>query len=501
MQFWCFLLACSSCHNFVSYSGAKGTQTKGNRAVSLVQDSLGTDRCIHDISTLDFANSTRASFQGSFVSEPCASGSSLSQDDEFATKLVRRKGDEPGLEVLSLQANEQKACRVLSVLWNSLGAGHRQLASGWCRRRYSSSKKRMELANLGRLGRDPKDAEIILQGAKCICKEAEQRQRKREGSIQGQNGTVFGISFHCDADSSRYSPCHTIPATEHSPINNAGGQQFQHRVDDGHQKSVSRLSVDAFRTEGRDGEIGISGNEDAHPRTPSSNDFNGESAEGLQGASRCQRASSNAVASTYGDLPESMEAANGGVTTSPKSSIWSTPNLNKDFWKRLRLSSSSMILGRIETYRSSLSCWSVSNQVLMTSTGWRSTALKGSHEKAFQLHQQSAQLKAVRKVSKFGSRTSHYNCTKYALYKRGALSHSVTPCRSTQLRIGFYSSFQGLWTTKGVQARQQLLRSCKPLRGLFSNWSNLENQAGSISDTLPGFGFMIHTSWSKHSWK
>ena len=313
MQFWCFLFACVSCHDFVSYSETKGTQTKGNRAVSVVQDSLGTDLCIYDSTTLDFANSTRASFQGSFVSEPCASGSSFSQDVEFATKLVRRKGDEPGLDLLPLQANEQKACRVLPVLWHALGAGYRQSAVGWCRWRYSTSEKRMELANLGRLGRHPKGTEVILQGEKCICKKAEQGQRKREGSIQGQDGTVVGISFHCDADYARRSPFHSFPATEHSAINYAGGQQFQHRADDGHQKGVPRLSVDAFRIEGCDGEVRISGNEDAHPRTPSSNDFNGEGAEGLQGASRRQRASQIAVAATHGDFFEGMETTNGGV--------------------------------------------------------------------------------------------------------------------------------------------------------------------------------------------
>ena len=215
--------------------------------------------------------------------------------------------------MLSLQADEQKTCGILPVLWNPLGTGRRQLALGWNRWRHSTSKKRMELATMGRLGRCSKDVEIILQGAKRICKESEQRQRKRKGSIQGQNGTTFGVPFHSHADCSGTSPFDALSATEHSPINHAGGQQFQHRVDDGHQKSVSRLTVDALRTEGRDGEVRISGNEDAHPRTSSCNDFNGEGAEGLQRASRCQRAASNAVAAAYGDLFEGMETANGGV--------------------------------------------------------------------------------------------------------------------------------------------------------------------------------------------
>ena len=141
MQILWLLVVCICRHNSVSDSAAEGTQTTGYSAVSVVQDPHGANHRFDNHTTLDFANLARASFQGPFVPEPCASGASFCQDGELEAKLVRGEGDEPGMEMLPLQANEQETCRILPVLWYTLGAGNRQLALDRCRWGDSSSEK------------------------------------------------------------------------------------------------------------------------------------------------------------------------------------------------------------------------------------------------------------------------------------------------------------------------------------------------------------------------
>ena len=134
-------MVCICRHNSVSDSAAEGTQTTGYSAVSVVQDPHEANHRFGNHIALDLANLARASFQGPFVPEPCASGASFCQDGELEAKLVRGEGDEPGMEMLPLQANEQETCRILPVLWDTLGAGNRKLALD--RRRWgdSSSEK------------------------------------------------------------------------------------------------------------------------------------------------------------------------------------------------------------------------------------------------------------------------------------------------------------------------------------------------------------------------
>ena len=141
MRILWLLVVCICRHNSVSDSAAEGTQTTGYSAVSVVQDPHGASHRFGNYTTLDFANLAGASLQGPLVPEPCASGASFCQDGELKAKLVRREGDESGMEMLPLQANEQEACRFLPVLWYTLGAGNRQLALDWCRRGDSSSEK------------------------------------------------------------------------------------------------------------------------------------------------------------------------------------------------------------------------------------------------------------------------------------------------------------------------------------------------------------------------
>lgn len=135
MQILWLLVVCICRHNSVSDSAAEGTQTTGYSAVSVVQDPHEANHRFGNHIALDLANLARASFQGPFVPEPCASGASFCQDGELEAKLVRGEGDEPGMEMLPLQANEQETCRILPVLWDTLGAGNRQLALD--RRRWS----------------------------------------------------------------------------------------------------------------------------------------------------------------------------------------------------------------------------------------------------------------------------------------------------------------------------------------------------------------------------
>lgn len=141
MQILWHLVVCICRHNSVSDSAAEGTQTTGYSAVSVVQDPHEANHRFGNHIALDLANLARASFQGPFVPEPCASGALFCQDGELEAKLVRGEGDEPGMEMLPLQANEQETCRILPVLWDTLGAGNRQLALD--RRRWgdSSSEK------------------------------------------------------------------------------------------------------------------------------------------------------------------------------------------------------------------------------------------------------------------------------------------------------------------------------------------------------------------------
>ena len=154
-----------------------------------------------------------------------------------------------------------------------------------------------------------------------------------------------------------------------------------------------------------------------------------------------------------------------------------------------------------ETFRSSLSCSNVFSQVLMISTGLRSTAQNELQRKPFQSHPQGALLKAVPSVCRFGSRKSHYNSIKFVLYKQGAWLHFATSRRSTQSRIGSSTSFQELRITKKERAVQQPLSPSMQSRGLSLRRFSLVSQVGTTYDNHHGYGFMTRTSWSKLSRK
>ena len=179
---WLFVV-CICRHNSVSNSATEGTQTTGYSAVSVVQDPHEAIHRFGNYTILDSANLERASFQGPLVPEPCASGASLCQDGELKAKLVRGEGDESGMEMLPLQANEQETCRILPVLWYTLGTGNRQLALDRCRWGDSSSEK----------------PECPTDWADQIQRRWEregQGERKRQGQRQGQGqerwpGTAF----------------------------------------------------------------------------------------------------------------------------------------------------------------------------------------------------------------------------------------------------------------------------------------------------------------------
>ena len=188
MQFLWFFVVFIGWNNSDSYSAAKGTQAKGHSAVSLVRDSHWTSRCIDNLTPLDSANSTGASFTGSPFPDSCTTCSSLCKDGELEAYMDRWKGSKSRLEMLPLQADEQKTCRVLPVLWNTLGDGDRHLGWSW----RSNPKKK------------PECSKKATKFESTIPKETKgwQRRQRRKTTAEGSRddgSESFCIVSHCSA--------------------------------------------------------------------------------------------------------------------------------------------------------------------------------------------------------------------------------------------------------------------------------------------------------------
>ena len=173
MQILRLLVVCIGWYNFDTHTAAKGTKAESFSKTSLAQSSNWSSSCNSDIAQVDFAYPTSASFTRPAIPEPCATCSTFCQDGELKAKLVRWQGSKSRLVLLPLQADEQKACGVLPVLWNPLGNGSRHL--GW--RRTPNPKEEPKCPQT--------KAEQQIRGERFQRQREGQRQRSEPAERQG----------------------------------------------------------------------------------------------------------------------------------------------------------------------------------------------------------------------------------------------------------------------------------------------------------------------------